>query len=109
MAQRTRHHGAAAQRVGGVRVRSRPSPPLPPSPRPFLLFPPSLPRLKLRISRGFAKMRRIFGDLPFISLDEIDPVIEWIERLIEDLSVQEREAVIQIWRYIIKRLGSCGV
>ena len=29
-------------------------------------------------------------------LDEIDPVIEWIERLIEDLSVQEREAVIHL-------------
>ena len=34
---------AAAHRVGGVLVRSRPSPPLPPPSLPFLPFPPSLP------------------------------------------------------------------
>ena len=59
---------------------------------------PHVGGLKLRISRGFAKLRRMFSDLPYISLEAIDPVIEWVERLIDDLAAQEKEAVIHVWR-----------
>ena len=59
---------------------------------------PHVGGLRLSLSKGFAKLRRIFSDLPFISLDDLDPVIEWIERLTEDLSAQEKEAVIHVWR-----------
>ena len=59
---------------------------------------PHVGGLKRSIARGFAKLRQIFGDLPFISLEEVDPVLEWTERLTEDLANQEKEAALHIWR-----------
>ena len=59
---------------------------------------PHVGGLKRSIARGFAKLRQIFGDLPFISLGEVDPILDWTERLTEDLAVQEKEAVLHVWR-----------
>ena len=59
---------------------------------------PHVGGLKRSLARGFAKLRRIFCDLPFISFEDVDPILEWTDRLIEDLTVQEKEAVLHVWR-----------